>query len=169
MLISRPSAPTQDERWQIIDTRMLQLGYEPDALIEVLHSVQQTFGYLDDTALRYVAASLGVPLSKVYGVATFYSLFTLRPRGAHTCVVCTGTACHITGGRAILEQVHERFGVSPHETTPDGRITLLTSRCLGACGIAPVVVYDGEATGTETTDSVLAVLGSFRDTPKESS
>lgn len=160
-MISRPPAPSEDKRWQVVEARMLRLGYEPDALIEVLHSVQQTFGYLDDVSLRYVSESLGLPLSKVYGVATFYSLFTLKPRGQHTCVVCTGTACHITGGRAILEEVHERFGVLPHETTADGRVTLLTSRCLGACGIAPVVVYDGEAKGTESATSVVATWQSL--------
>src|SRR3954468_3495693 len=89
VIATRPPTPSSDQRWRAVDARMLRLGYAPDALIEVLHAVQQAFGYLDDTALHYVAASLDVPLSKVYGVATFYSLFTLKPQGEHTCVVCT--------------------------------------------------------------------------------
>jgi bidirectional [NiFe] hydrogenase diaphorase subunit len=161
VLTAKQSAPSDDERWSVVDARMLRLGYEPDALIEVLHTVQQQFGFLDDAALRYVAASLRVPLSKVYGVATFYSLFTLKPRGAHTCVVCTGTACHITGAPEILERVRERFGISPQETTSDRTVTLLTSRCLGACGIAPVVVYDGDARGDETAERVVDRLESL--------
>ncbi len=151
-------APTDDKRWRAVDARMLRLGHRPDALIEVLHTVQQAFGYLDDDALRYVSTSLHVPLSKAYGVATFYSLFTLKPQGDHTCVVCTGTACHIKGSASILDRLRTRFGVGPKETTADNRISLLTARCLGACSIAPAVVYDGDAKGKQTPADVIARL-----------
>jgi bidirectional [NiFe] hydrogenase diaphorase subunit len=152
----RATAPTDDKRWRAVDARMLRLGYQPEALIEVLHTVQQSFGYLDDDALRYVSTALHVPLSKTYGVATFYSLFTLKPQGEHTCVVCTGTACHISGSGSILARIRERFGIGPKQTTPDNRVSLLTARCLGACSIAPAVVYDGEAKGKQTADAVIA-------------
>jgi bidirectional [NiFe] hydrogenase diaphorase subunit len=154
----RPPAPTDDKRWRAVDARMLRLGYQPEALIEVLHTVQQAFGYLDDDALRYVSAALHVPLSKAYGVATFYSLFTLKPQGEHTCVVCTGTACHINGSSAILDRVRARFGIGPKQTTSDNRLSLLTARCLGACSIAPAVVYDGEPKGKQTPDGVVQRL-----------
>ena len=158
MLATRPTTPSDDKRWRAVDARMLRLGYRPDGLVEVLHTVQQAFGYLDDTSLRYVAGSLQVPLSKAYGVATFYSLFTLKPQGEHTCVVCTGTACHINGSGAIITRLRERFGIAPKQTTADGLISLLTARCLGACSIAPAVVYDGDAKGKQTPDAVIARL-----------
>jgi len=99
---SKPPAPSADKRWKIVETRMRRLGNRPDALIEALHSAQEAFGFIDDDALRYVGETLSVPPSKVFGVATFYHYFTLKPQGEHTCVVCTGTACYINGAAEIL-------------------------------------------------------------------
>lgn len=126
---------------------MRRHGHESDALIEVLHTVQQSFGYLDEQALRFVAHSLRLPLSKVYGVATFYHFFSLKPQGEHTCVVCTGTACYIKGAPAILKALEETARLHPGETTPDKTVSLLTARCLGSCGLAPAVVFDGGVVG----------------------
>jgi bidirectional [NiFe] hydrogenase diaphorase subunit len=126
---------------------MRRHGNESNALIEVLHSVQETFGYLDDHALRFVALSLRVPFSKVYGVATFYHIFTQKPQGEHTCVVCTGTACYIKGAQSLLDSVKVVAGIKPGETTKDNKVSLVTARCLGACGLAPAVVFDGKVTG----------------------
>jgi bidirectional [NiFe] hydrogenase diaphorase subunit len=126
---------------------MRRLGYRPDGLIEVLHTTQEVFGYLDDQALLYVGDCLGVPPSKVYGVATFYSYFTLKPQGEHTCVVCTGTACYINGAAGLLSEISQKFGAQPGGTTPDGKISVLKARCLGACSMAPAVVIDGETYG----------------------
>ncbi len=141
------SAPSDDKRWRQVDVRMRRLGYRPDGLIEVLHTTQEVFGYLDEEALSYVGESLGVPPSKVYGVATFYSHFTLKPQGLHTCVVCTGTACYINGASALLAAIVKELGVQPGGTTPDGRLSVLKARCLGACSMAPAVVVDGEVHG----------------------
>jgi bidirectional [NiFe] hydrogenase diaphorase subunit len=140
---------------------MRRLGYRPDGLIEVLHTTQEVFGYLDDDALRYVGESLGVPPSTVYGVATFYSHFSLKPQGRHTCVVCTGTACYINGAGQLLEEVGRRLGVAPGGTTADGRISVLKARCLGACSMAPAVVVDGEVHGKVRPDALMAVLGTL--------
>lgn len=140
-------APSDDKRWQAVDARMRSLGHDPSGLIEVLHTLQESFGYLDTEGLAYVGAALGVPLSKVYGVATFYSLFTLKPPGAHTCVVCTGTACHITGAPDLLDGIASDLGVRPGETTSDGNVSLLTTRCIGTCSLAPLMVVDGEVLG----------------------
>lgn len=156
MQTTKAAAPSRDDRWRAIDARMLRLGHQPDALIEVLHAVQQTFGYIDHAALRYVATALHVPLSKAYGVATFYSLFRLAPEGRHSCVVCTGTACHISGSGAILAAIEQRLGIHPKQTTADQRISLDAVRCVGPCSIAPVVVYDGETKGNQTVDGVVA-------------
>ena len=95
-----PQLPSDDKRWKIVEATARRHGREPHALIETLHTVQECFGYLDETALRFVAGLLRVPLSRVYGAATFYHFFTLKPKGKHTCVVCTGTACYIKGAPA---------------------------------------------------------------------
>lgn len=149
---------TDDERWRAVDAEMLQLGHAPDALIEVLHVVQERFGYLDADALRYVSSSLGVPLSRVYGVATFYSFFTLTPPGEHTCVVCIGTACHIDGSPAILDGVERSLHIRPGDTTEDGKVSLAAARCIGTCSLAPLVVLDGAVHGRATPDDVVASL-----------
>lgn len=144
---ARPLAPSDDKRWRIIETRMRRLGNRPDALIEALHSAQEAFGYIDDDALRFISDSLVVPPAKVFGVATFYHHFTLKPHGQHTCVVCTGTACYINGAGEILTAIRAGLGVKPRETTADGKLSVLTARCLGACTLAPAVVLDGEMEG----------------------
>lgn len=143
----RPEAPSDDKRWKIVQATMRRNGHARHALIETLHTVQESFGYLDEESLRYVAASLRVPLSAVFGVATFYHLFTLKPQGEHTCVVCTGTACYIKGSPKLLEHLHGRCGVRDGQTTEDGKLSVLTARCIGACSMAPAVVFDGKMAG----------------------
>jgi bidirectional [NiFe] hydrogenase diaphorase subunit len=144
---AKPALPSDDKRWRIIETRMRRLGNRPDALIEALHSAQEAFGFLDDDALRYIGDSLHVPPSRVFGVATFYHYFTLKPQGEHTCVVCTGTACYINGASQTLASIRTGLGVKPGETTADGRLSVLTARCLGACSLAPVATVDGAVEG----------------------
>jgi bidirectional [NiFe] hydrogenase diaphorase subunit len=146
------SAPSDDKRWRIVGATMRRYGYAPSALVETLHSVQQAFGYLDESALVYVAHSLRVPLSKAYGVATFYTIFRLKPQGKHTCVVCMGTACYIKGSPKILSEIEKRTNILAGETTRDNKVSLLTARCLGACGIAPAAVFDGLVLGNLTPD-----------------
>jgi len=140
---------------------MRRHGFAPSALIETLHSIQEAFGYLDESALVYVARSLKVPLSKVYGVATFYTIFRLKPQGKHTCVVCMGTACYIKGGPKILAATEKRTGILAGQTTADNQISLLTARCLGACGIAPCAVFDGQVSGNLTVEDVDARIGEW--------
>jgi bidirectional [NiFe] hydrogenase diaphorase subunit len=154
----RPEPPSDDKRWKIIDSTMRRNGDEPHALIEALHTVQETFGYLDEEALRYVATCLCVPLSKVYGVATFYHFFTLKPQGKHTCVICTGTACHIKGADKLLRRVETDHGIAAGETTADGQLSVLTARCIGSCGVAPAVVLDGQVHGNESADGLASRL-----------
>jgi bidirectional [NiFe] hydrogenase diaphorase subunit len=144
---STPTAPSLDKRWRLVDATLRRLGNHSRGLIETLHTVQESFGYLDEGALRYVATSLRVPLSRAYGVATFYQFFTLKPAGEHTCVVCMGTACYIKGAPQLLSAMQRDLEIKPGETTADGRVSLLTARCLGSCGLAPAVVYDHEVAG----------------------
>jgi bidirectional [NiFe] hydrogenase diaphorase subunit len=109
-----------------------------------------------------VAHSLKVPLSRVFAVATFYHHFTLKPPGEHTCVVCLGTACYIGGSPAILEGIGRALGIAPGDTTADGKVSLLTARCLGSCGLAPAGVFDGEVTGRLTAAAVLERIERWR-------
>lgn len=147
--------PTDDKRWRMVIATMRRHGYTPSALIETLHSAQEAFGYLDDITLRYIAQNLSLPLSHIYGVATFYNLFTLKPQGVHTCVVCLGTACYIKGAPDILTAIEQHSGIHKNETTPDKQMSLLIARCLGTCGLAPVVVFDGDVEGKLQPDTAL--------------
>jgi bidirectional [NiFe] hydrogenase diaphorase subunit len=141
---------------------MKRSHYRQDALIEVLHQAQETFGYLEEDVLSYIARGLKLPLSRVYGVATFYHLFSLKPQGEHTCVVCLGTTCFVKGANALLEVIEREIGIHPGETTVDRQISLLTARCVGACGIAPVTVFDGQVCGRQTPESVSTTIENWR-------
>lgn len=152
--VAKPVAPSQDKRWKLVDATIRRQGAQPRGLIEALHTVQEAFGYLDVQALRYVAMSLRVPLSRAFGVATFYHFFTLKPAGEHTCVICMGTACYIKGAPQLLDAVRRDLGIAPGETTSDKKVSLLTARCLGSCGLAPAVVYDQEVAGKVSTAAV---------------
>lgn len=155
---AKPPLPSNDKRWKLVNATMRRNGYAGDALIETLHSVQDAFGFLDEGSLRFVASSLDLPLSKVFGVATFYHLFMLKPKGRHACVVCTGTACYIKGAGSLVERLAERYAIAPGDTTGDDRLSLLTARCVGACGLAPAVVVDGDVLGKLDSDSLIAKL-----------
>ena len=133
-----------DKRFKILEAHMKKHQFRHDALIEVLHKAQELFGYLEDDLLLFISHRLKLPASRVYGVATFYHFFTLKPQGAHTCVVCMGTACYVKGADKVIGAIQEKMKVKPGETTPDNQLSLLTARCIGACGIAPAVVYDEE-------------------------
>jgi bidirectional [NiFe] hydrogenase diaphorase subunit len=133
---------------------MRRNGYRGDALIETLHTVQEAFGYLDRNALTFVADSLLVAPSQVHGVATFYHFFQLRPQGDHVCSVCTGTACHIKGSPALLQHLNTEYDLRPDGTTPGDELSLLTVRCIGACGLAPAVVFDKEVVGNMTVEEL---------------
>jgi len=154
----KPAPPNDDKRWKIVATRMRRMGDRPEALIEALHAAQEAFGFLDSDALEFVGDTLGVPHSRVFGVATFYSFFTLKPQGEHTCVVCTGTACYINGASDIIEALGQTLGVKPKGTTEDGKLSLLTARCIGACSLAPAVVIDGQMKGKAVTADLMAEL-----------
>src|SRR5215471_17791233 len=159
--VAKTAPPNEDKRWRLVDATMRRLGRQSRGLIETLHTVQEAFGYLDETALKYVAASLRVPVSRAYGVATFYHFFTLKPAGEHTCVICLGTACYIKGAPQLLEAMEKDLGVRPGETTADGKVSLLTARCLGSCGLAPAVVYDQEVAGKVNPHALRKRLGKW--------
>ena len=162
MKVAKPPLPSQDKRWKIVDARMRRYGYEPDALIEVLHQVQESFGYLDEVSLKFTAAALRLPLSKVYGVATFYNFFSIKPQGEHTCVVCMGTACYIKGAPQLLDAAQKAAGVKPGETSADGKVSLITARCFGSCGLAPAAIMDGEVRAKAEPAAITATIEQWR-------
>lgn len=144
-----------DKRFKILDTHIKRHQNQADSLIEILHKTQELFGYLEDDLLLYVARALKLPPSRVYGVATFYHYFTLKPKGEHNCVVCMGTACYVKGSQAVLDAIEREAGVKSGSTTPDNKLSVLTARCIGACGVAPAVVYDGSVAVRQTPELVL--------------
>lgn len=129
------------------------------SLISVLEEVQARYRYLPREAMILVSEGLGVPLSQVYSVATFYNAFSLECRGRHEVCVCVGTACHVRGAKRVLSRLEERLGIKPGETTPDRNYSLETVHCLGACALGPIVVVDGEYLGqmhVKKVDDLLA-------------
>jgi bidirectional [NiFe] hydrogenase diaphorase subunit len=144
-----------DKRFKILEAHMKKHQFKHDSLIEVLHKAQELFGFLEDDLLLFISHKLKLPASRVYGVATFYHFFTLKPKGQHTCVVCMGTACYVKGADKVLAAIEEKARIKAGETTPDNRLSLLTARCIGACGIAPAVVYDGTVTPRQTSETAL--------------
>ena len=143
-----------DNRYKTIEKHMKNLGYEKSALIEILHKTQGVFGYLDKDVMKFIAKRLKLPLSKVYGVSTFYNFFRLKPMGKHTAIICTGTACYIKGAEKIIEAFEKKFEIKTNETTKDGFLSILTARCIGSCSLAPLIVMDNDSMGNVTLDEV---------------
>ena len=151
-----PAQSDTDKRLKVLDVTIKRNQSRQDALIEVLHKAQSSFGYLEKDVLKYIAQKLKLPLSQVYGVATFYHLFSLKPSGKHNCVICLGTACYVKGSPALLDKLAAEIRLRPGETTADGKISLMTARCIGACGLAPAAVFDGTVCGKQTTETMMA-------------
>jgi bidirectional [NiFe] hydrogenase diaphorase subunit len=145
----------EDKRWRLVNVTMRRHGYKPHALIETLHTIQEAFGFLDEAALRYVAQNLRIPLSRVYGVATFYNHFALKPKGEHVCVVCMGTACYIKGGSAISDGLQTAFEIKPGATTPDNKMSLMIAHCVGMCWLAPVALFDDQVLSELTPETAI--------------
>jgi len=152
------SGQSDDPRLRLVERAMQRLQYRPDALIEVLHTAQEAYGYLSRELLAYVSARLHLPESQVFGVATFYHFFTLRPKGEHSCIVCTGTACYVKGAKDILDKLEHASGIHAGQTTADGKLSLGTARCLGNCSLAPMLTLDDVVLGPETPDGALSKL-----------
>jgi NADH:ubiquinone oxidoreductase subunit E len=134
---------------------------KPGGLIPVLEEAQVALEYIPMSVQKKIAAGLNLPLSRVYGVVTFYSFFTMTPRGKHTVRVCLGTACYVRGGKAISETLEKQFGIKEGETTADRMFTLESVRCLGACGLGPVIVVDDEVHGRVKPAKVKEVLSQY--------
>ena len=144
-----------------VDAIIERYRSKPGSLIPVLEDVQEALGYLPKSIQRKIALGLGIPFSEVYGVVTFYSFFTMIPRGRHTLRCCLGTACYVKGGKKILEKLSGILNLEPGSTTADRRFSLETVRCLGACGLAPVVTADEDTFRQVKPAELLGLLESY--------
>ncbi|QEK13416.1 NADH-quinone oxidoreductase subunit NuoE [Crassaminicella thermophila] len=147
-----------DELEKYIDSLKSTKG----ALIEILHKAQDLFGYLPRNVQLFVARKLGIPGAEVFGVVSFYSYFTTTPQGKHTISVCMGTACFVKGSDKIIEKLKEKLDIASGETTKDGLFTLKDIRCIGACGLAPVVMVDEKVYGRVKEEDLDEILNTYR-------
>ena len=130
-------------------------------LMPVMQYAQESFGYLSLDTQIVIAEGLGVPVTEVYGVATFYAQFSLEPKGDYVIAVCQGTACYVKGGAAVLARVEEQLGITSNQTTPDGKFSIQDTRCLGCCGLAPVMTINEDVYGKLTPDMVKDILAKY--------
>ena len=144
-----------DKRRVLLEKVLKEYNYQESALLEILHRAQEIYGYLDKDLLMDVAGSLNIPPSHVFGVTTFYSFFKLRKPGQHIVTGCLGTACYVKGIEEIMEAVEQEFNVKRGGSTADGKLSLLLTRCIGACAMAPNIVVDNEVIGKATKEMVI--------------
>lgn len=133
-----------------------------DNLIQILNDVQEHYGYIPKHAQMAISEYLGVPMAEIYGVVTFYSRFTLKPKGKYHIAVCLGTACYVKGSQKIMDRLEERLGIKTGETTADGKFSIEATRCVGACGLAPVFTVNGEVYGKATVQKLDQVLDGLK-------
>ena len=151
----------KDDRFVKIDQILDANGRDESFLIQNLEQIQHVLGYLPEDVQAYVAEAMGIPLSKVYGVVTFYSLFNTEPIGKYKISICLGTACYVKGSGEIMAEFEKQLNVKMGETTQDGRFALEACRCLGACGLAPVLTVNGKVFGRLTPDDVAGIISQF--------
>lgn len=152
-----------EEKFHELEEFINELPTKQGALIEVLHKAQHIFGYLPEEVQAFVAEKLNIPTSKVYGVVSFYSYFTTEPRGEFVINVCMGTACFVRGAANVLAEIEKQLGIKSGQTTPDGKFTIDVLRCVGACGLAPVMTINGRVYGHVTANDVKKILAEYQD------
>ncbi len=145
-----------------VDAILAKYDGKKGSLIPILQEVQSLYNYLPKDVLEYVAEQTKIPVSEIYGVVTFYSLFHLNPRGRNIIRVCQGTACHVRGGKMILQSLEKELGIKAGHTTDDLRFTLETVACIGACGLAPVMQINDDTHGRLTPDKLPAILQRYQ-------
>ena len=152
---------TNQEMFDELEAFIVSLNNNPAELIAILHRAQSIFGYLPMKVQTFIANKLNINVSKVYGVVTFYSFFTMVPKGQYVINICLGTACFVRGSGKLLEKCEELLKIKNGETTPDGKFTLTTLRCVGACGLAPVMQINDKTYGNITADDVEKILAEY--------
>ena len=149
------------KKYQELEAFINELGAKPEELIAILHRAQHIFGYLPREVQEFIADKLHINVSKVYGVVTFYSFFTMEKKGKYVINVCLGTACFVRGADKILKEFESKLGIKNGETTADGKFTLSSLRCVGACGLAPVVQVNDKTYGNVTIEDVAKILEEY--------
>ncbi len=153
---------TKEQEAQLLEAIAKYKGTD-GALIPVLHEAQDIYGYLPIEVQKIISENLGVSLAEIYGVATFYARFTLEPKGEKQVAVCMGTACYVKGSGDILERIKKNLGIEVGGCTPDGKFSLEATRCIGACGLAPVMTVNEEVYGRLTVDEIDGILAKYKD------
>jgi NADP-reducing hydrogenase subunit HndA len=150
------------ELYEALQKVIDELKDEPGALMPIMQRAQDIFGYLPEEVQNYIAKEMDIPVSDVYGVATFYAQFNLEPKGQYVISVCMGTACYVKGSQQVLDKLEEVLGVTDGHTTSDGLFTLNATRCLGACGLAPVIMVNDDVYGRLTPDQIPGIIAKYR-------
>lgn len=151
-----------ESKVKFIKDTCASFGNKGSEVINVLHKVQGEFGYLPAEVQELVADELHIPVSRVYGIVSFYSFFTMTPKGEHPISVCLGTACYVRGAEKVLDEIKRQLGINVGEVTPDGKFSLTCLRCVGACGLAPVIEVGEKVYGRMTPDRVKDVLAEYK-------
>jgi bidirectional [NiFe] hydrogenase diaphorase subunit len=155
LLRTTAELPKTDPRVKLIAAKIKKENHRPESLIEILHTAQNAYGYLPLNVLAYITGSLHLPPSRVYAAVTFYHFFSLKSKGEHTCLVCTGTACYVKGAQVILQELEKQFGIKAGQVTVDQKLGIQVARCVGACGLAPVVVLDDEVEAKVSAETII--------------
>lgn len=151
----------QNPLYDALDAFVETLPKQRDSLIPILHKAQELFGYLPEEVQEHVARALDLPVSEVLGVVTFYSFFSMQPRGRHTVNICLGTACYVRGARKVVDALEKELGIEMGQTTPDRRFSLTSQRCFGACGLAPVIMVNNDVHGRMTAAKLRDILAQY--------
>ena len=152
----------EKEKFEALQQVIDELRNEPGALMPIMQRAQDIFGYLPEEVQNYIAKELDIPVSDIYGVATFYAQFNLEPKGKYIISVCMGTACYVKGSQQVLDKLEEVLVIPAGRTTKDGLFTLNATRCLGACGLAPVIMVNDDVYGRLTPDQIPGIIAKYR-------
>lgn len=156
-----PFSGTKEQEAQLLEI-IEKHKNDPGAIMPVLQEAQNVYGYLPIEVQQMVADGLGVPLSEVFGVATFYSQFSLTPKGKYNISVCLGTACYVKGSGKVLEEISKELGIEAEECTEDGMFSLTACRCIGACGLAPVITINDDVYGRLVPEDIKGILAKYQ-------
>ena len=157
-----PFSGTKEQEQQLLET-IAGLKAQPGALMPILQAAQNIYGYLPVEVMETIAENTDIPLEEIYGVATFYSQFSLNPKGQYKVSVCLGTACYVKGAGDVFDRLSQRLGIGNGECTPDGKFSLEACRCIGACGLAPVLTINDEVYGRLVADDIDTILAKYKD------
>jgi NADH-quinone oxidoreductase subunit E len=150
----------QDVR-KLVRTLVKEQGDEKAELIPILHEINGVLGYISDEAIKELSEMMHIPTSHIFSVATFYRMLSTEPHGRHTIQFCESAPCHVAGGRQVWQKLQAELGLEKGETSPDDKWTLMTTSCLGVCGVGPVLIIDSDIYGNVTPDQVPEILGNY--------